>query len=103
MRLLPVPAAVLLLHFAFVLLHCTIALAQTAAGPPGLDQPVVAVQVEQEGQPVTDPAITSLIQTRVGQPLSMQDVKETFTHLISLNRFEDVQPVSEMATANQAH
>jgi outer membrane protein assembly factor BamA len=98
MRVLPAPGAVLLLHVALCILHGPIALAQAPAGPAGLDQPVVAVQVEQEGQPVTDPAIMALIQTRVGQPLSMHDVKETFTHLISLNRFADVQPLSEPIT-----
>jgi outer membrane protein insertion porin family len=95
MRLLPAPGAVLMWHFAFCILHYTIALAQAPSEPTGVDQPVVAVQIEQEGQPVTDSAITSLIQTRVGQPLSMRDVKETFNHLISLNRFADVQPLSE--------
>jgi hypothetical protein len=79
MRLLPAPGAVLILHFAFCILHYTIAVAQTPSEPTGVDQPVVAVQIEQEGQPVTDSAITSLIQTRVGQPLSMRDVKETLT------------------------
>jgi outer membrane protein insertion porin family len=97
MRVLPSAGSALIVQCAFCILHLTVGvvLAQTPNEPSALDQPVVALQVEQEGQPVTDPAITSLIQTRVGQPLSMQDVKETFTHLISLNRFADVQPLSE--------
>ncbi len=58
---------------------------------------VVAVVVEQESQPVTDRLITSLIETRVGQPLSMRDVRESITHLTSLNRFDDVQVLQETA------
>jgi outer membrane protein insertion porin family len=56
---------------------------------------VVEVVIEQEGQPVTEPTITRLIQTRVGAPLSIADVNETIDHLISLRRFDDVQTSSE--------
>lgn len=56
---------------------------------------VVEVVVEQEGQPVTEPTITRLIQTRVGEPLSIADVRETTDHLFSLRRFDDVQTSSE--------
>jgi outer membrane protein insertion porin family len=56
---------------------------------------VVDVRVEQEGKPVTDVLITSLVETRVGEPLSMSDVRETITHLTALNRFEDVQVFQE--------
>jgi outer membrane protein assembly factor BamA len=57
--------------------------------------PVVEVAIEQEGRAVDDRLITGLIETKVGQPLSMRDVRETVTHLMSLNRFEDVQARSE--------
>jgi outer membrane protein insertion porin family len=56
---------------------------------------VAEVVIEQEGQLVTEPTITRLIQTRVGEPLSMADVRETIDHLMSLRRFDDVQPSSE--------
>ncbi|MGH9241816.1 MAG: hypothetical protein ACRD3G_27540, partial [Vicinamibacterales bacterium] len=68
-----------LLHFAFCILHSgalAVASAQDLVG-----QPIVDVVVEQEGQRVTDPAILDLIDTRVGQPLSMTSVRETFDHL----------------------
>jgi len=80
-----------ILHSAFCMLTLSSADAQTPAPEPV----VVEVLVEREGQQVTDPVITSLIETRVGRPLSMRDVRETISHLISLNRFEDVQPSSE--------
>ena len=81
----------LCLQAAICLLHGARADAQTLPSEPT----IVDVRVEQEGKPVDDPAITSLIETRVGQPLSMRDVRETITHLVSLNRFENIEPMSE--------
>jgi outer membrane protein insertion porin family len=87
-----VPASLLLLlHSAFCILHFSVAAAQT----PQPEPIVVEVVVEQEGLPITDPNILSLIETKVGQPLSMQAVKETIGHLISLNRYEDAQAIPE--------
>jgi outer membrane protein assembly complex protein YaeT len=62
-------------------------------------QIITEVRIEQEGRPVDDRLITGLIETMPGEPLSMRDVRETITHLMSLNRFEDVQPFSEPAGA----
>jgi outer membrane protein assembly complex protein YaeT len=59
---------------------------------------VTEVVVEQEGIPITDEVLTSLLETTVGQPLDMREVRETITHLMSLNRYEDVQ-VFQDATA----
>ena len=78
--------SVLCLHFAFCLVHGGIAAAQTTPPPS-----VVAVDVQQEGERVADPLILGLIETRTGMPLSVADVRETITHLISLTRYEDVQ------------
>lgn len=63
------------------------AVAQTA----GIGEPIVEVQIEQEGRAVTDPLITGLIETRPGTSLSMKDVRETIEHLNGLQRFNDVQ------------
>ena len=81
---------------AWVLVVCVVApryvLAQTT--------PVVTeIRVEQEGRLVDDRVISSLIETTAGQPLSMRDVRETLSHLTSLNRFEDVQVFQEAAGA----
>ena len=66
------------------------AVAQTA--------PVISeIRIEEEGRVVADPLITSLLETAIGEPLSMQDVRETITHLTSLNRYEDVQVFQEPA------
>jgi len=60
---------------------------------------ITEIQLEQEGRPVADPLVLSLLETSVGEPLSMQDVRETITHLTSLRRFEDVQVFQEPAGA----
>ena len=58
---------------------------------------ITDIRVEEEGRIVTDQLITSLIETTLGEPLSMQDVRETITHFTSLNRYEDVQVFQEPA------
>src|SRR6187431_734241 len=85
----------LCLHFAFCLLHF-IAPSQAMAQEP-YGQPVVAVVVEEEGRPVTDPVVLNLLETRVGQPLSMVDVRSTTEHLYNLRRFDDIQTSAEPA------
>ena len=83
------------LHSAFCILHfgAAPALAQDAVG-----QPIVEVVIEQEGQIVTDPLIRGLIETTVGEPLSMRDVRETEEHLSNLRRFDDIQVRAEPAS-----
>ena len=44
-----------------------------------------------EGRPTDDPASLALVETRVGQPLSMTAVRASITHLFGLGRFQDVQ------------
>ena len=82
----------LCLHFAFCILNCGAAGAQTTPPPT-----VAAVDVQQEGEAVNDPLILSLLQTRPGMPLSIADVRESITHLISLTRYEDVQVYEDAA------
>ena len=65
--------------------------AQAPANVPVVDE----IRTEREGRPVTNPAVTGLIETAVGQPLSMRQVRETIAHLVNLNLFDDVQVSSE--------
>ena len=44
-----------------------------------------------ERRPATEPAVIELIETRVGELLSLAEVRESITHLYSLGRFQDVQ------------
>ena len=67
-----------------------------AQGQPAfVGRRVTAVVMEQEGLPVTDPALVALVKTRVGAPLSMTDVRESIAHLDGLDRFDDIQVLPE--------
>src|SRR5688572_26589380 len=80
---------VILLVFACgVLLHTPPAEAQV--GPA-----IVEIQLDQEGRVVNEPAVMRLIETRVGDRLSVRSVRETIAHLMALGRYEDVQVQSE--------
>ena len=81
------------LHAAFCILNVIAPSRATAQETIG--QPVAEVVVEVEGQRVADPLVLSLLQTRVGQPLSMVDVRATYDHLYSLRRFDDIQTSAE--------
>jgi outer membrane protein insertion porin family len=56
-----------------------------------LGRVVADVRVEVAGQAVEDPAVVELIETAVGEPLTMSDVRATIDHLVGLGRFEDVR------------
>jgi outer membrane protein insertion porin family len=83
------------LTFALVcVLLSAAAFGQTPAQSPAaayVGKPVVEIQLLSEGRPVEDAAAAALIETRVGQPLSMAAVRESITHLFSLGRFQDVR------------
>jgi outer membrane protein assembly complex protein YaeT len=70
------------------------ALAAAQTSPPPV---VTEVRVEQEGRVVDDRVIAALIDTVPGRVFSMADVRDTLSHLTSLNRFEDVQVFQEPA------
>jgi outer membrane protein assembly complex protein YaeT len=55
-----------------------------------LGKPVVLVRVESERRRVTDADTLALLETRVGEPLAMQEVRATVAHLFSLGRYDDV-------------
>jgi outer membrane protein assembly factor BamA len=74
--------------------------ARALAQPPAdlsmlLGQTVTAIQVEIEGQPVTDPALLALLEVQVGAPLQGEAVRESLTHLFTSGRFEDVAVTAE--------
>ncbi|MGE0359141.1 MAG: POTRA domain-containing protein [Vicinamibacterales bacterium] len=47
------------------------------------------------GAPVTDDALLILVETRVGAPLAMADVRQTIDHLVALGRFLDIRVVGQ--------
>jgi outer membrane protein insertion porin family len=83
--------------FAFRILHVAflLALLFPAATHAQVGEPIVEVVIQQEGQGVTDPLVLGLIETTVGEPLAMRDVRETIEHLTSLRRYDDIQPTAE--------
>ncbi|MBM63402.1 MAG: hypothetical protein CL484_10695 [Acidobacteria bacterium] len=52
---------------------------------------VIDVQVYRDGQASDDGSILELIETRVGQPLSLRQVRESLVHLFSLGDLADVR------------
>ena len=56
-----------------------------------LGRTVTDVQVAISGVPTDDVNVVSLIETRIGDALSMQAVRNTIDHLVGLGRFEDVR------------
>ena len=74
-----------------------VVVAATAAAPArasGLDdfvgRPIVGVEFMSDGLALRDEAVLEMVETRVGEPLSMRQVRETVAHLFSLGRFENV-------------
>jgi outer membrane protein insertion porin family len=51
---------------------------------------IAEIRIEQEGRVISDPSLFALLETKVGQPLSMRRVRESETHLASLSRFDDI-------------
>ena len=86
----PTPCPVVVFGWCRTWIACVfLAFAATALAQA---PPVVTdIRVEQEGRIIEDRVIDGLIETTVGAPLSMREVRETLSHLTSLNRFEDVQ------------
>jgi outer membrane protein insertion porin family len=85
-----------MLLIAFVL--CAV-MAEPAADPQQfLGRTVTDVQVRIAGVTVDDPGVLELIETRVGEPLAMRDVRGTIDHLVGLSRFDDVRV---LATATE--
>ena len=82
-----------ILPFAFCLLNYALPVEAQ------IGRQIAEVAVEREGRPVIDPVIMGLIETHVGSPLDAREVRQTISHLMSLNRFDDVQVSSEEVSA----
>jgi outer membrane protein insertion porin family len=63
---------------------------------------VGSVRLVLEGRDTNDPALTQVVETIVGRPLSMTQVRESITHLFSLGRFEDVRVDATLAEGRVA-
>jgi outer membrane protein insertion porin family len=58
---------------------------------PLLGRILADVRIEVGGAVSSDAALLQLVETRVGEPLSMERIRESIDHLIGLGRFEDVR------------
>jgi len=78
---------------AIACLVAMLLLGVTAGGAAGqhLGRTIADVRVEVAGVALTDPAVVELIETRIGEPLTMLNVRATIDHLAGLDRFEDVR------------
>lgn len=56
-----------------------------------LGRPIVSVQISVEGRRESDPRLATLVETRIGDALSMMAVRETITHLMAVGTFEGVE------------
>lgn len=52
---------------------------------------VIEVRLAVDGRPLEDAAVREMVETRVGEPLSMREVRETLAHLFSLGRYRTVE------------
>jgi outer membrane protein insertion porin family len=66
-----------------------------------LGRPLRDVRVELGGALLTDPSVAQLIETRIGEPLSMERVRDTIEHLIGVGRFEDVRVFAAASSDGQ--
>jgi outer membrane protein insertion porin family len=63
----------------------------SAAVSDYVGKPVGSVRLTVEDRETTDPSLTRVVATAVGEPLSMAAVRESISHLFSLGRFEGVR------------
>src|SRR5438067_1316850 len=74
-----------------VLILCGAGRTLDAAVDDYLGRPIGSVRLTVEARETTDPVLTQLVETAIGQPLSMVQVRSSIAHLFSLGRFEDVR------------
>ncbi len=60
-----------------------------------LGRPVTDVRLEAGGAVVTDAAVLALVETRLGDTLTMAKVRQTIDHFVTLGRYADVQVFAE--------
>ncbi len=90
-----------------ILLIILCLLPAVAAAQPSVGQfvgrPVQDVSVFIEKTPADEPGLRELIEVQIGQPLSMERVRESITHLYSLQRFQDIRVDATEAAGGGVH
>ena len=67
-----------------------------------LGKPVNSVRLVIDGRDTTEAALLRVVETRIGRPLSMLEVRESVSHLFRLGRFDDVRVDAAMHGAGVA-
>ena len=75
-----------------------LASASEAAVNDYIGKPVVDVRLIANGVEVRDPALLEIIETRIGAPLAMIEVRESMAHLFGLGVYQDVQVDATLGT-----
>jgi outer membrane protein insertion porin family len=83
----PIPFLVIFL----VLFAAAAPAAGQSAAAAYAGRPIETIRVLVEDAPTSDPAVLDLVEPKVGEPLSIADVRESIAHLYGLGRFQDVQ------------
>ena len=60
-----------------------------------LGKRIVDVRVDAGGVAVTDPNVLTLVETRLGDALTMAGVRQTIEHFVTLGRYADVRVFGE--------
>jgi outer membrane protein assembly complex protein YaeT len=66
-----------------------------------LGKPVASVILSIEGRETIEPSIARVVETRVGEPLSMSSVRDSILHLFSLGRFDDIRVDATLVNAGR--
>jgi len=56
-----------------------------------IGKPVIEVRLQSNGVELRDPTLHEIIETRVGAPLTISEVRESMAHLFGLGLYQDVQ------------
>jgi outer membrane protein insertion porin family len=75
--------------------------AAEAAVDDYIGKPIASIRLVVEGRETTEASLVRVIETRVGQPLSMSAVRDTISHLFSLGRFDDVRVDATVVDASR--
>jgi outer membrane protein insertion porin family len=71
------------------------------ASPAGADvagllgRRVTDVRIDAAGAPITDRDALTLVETRLGEPLTLAKVRDTIDHFVALSRYADIQVFAE--------
>jgi len=85
--------------FLVALLLALVSRPAAAQVEPYLGKPIADVRLDIQGQPTTETELRDLLETRIGEPLTAAQVRESIVHLMALGRFDDVEVNAQLTAA----